>query len=317
MTQHCAPVDAGIDVSKTHLDLALSDGGGVERFANTPAGIAGLLARLSARPPRLVAVEATGGYELAFARAAQNAGLCVAMVNPRQVRDLARAQGRLAKTDALDARVIATFAAFARPRPMPPACPDRQAFQALVARRRQLIEMGSAEKNRLEHADQATAAMIHDHLAFLKTQLANVDAAIALAIEADAALAHKQAILTSVPGVARLTAAVLLADLDELGQIDNKKIAALVGVAPLNRDSGAMRGARHIAGGRPSVRCALYMATLSATRYEPNIKRFYQKLRAAGKRPKVALVACMRKLVILLNTLIARDTFWKNQQHGC
>lgn len=314
MSPLCAPAAAGIDVSKAYLDLALHEEGPVERYANTPAGIADLLARLVSCPPPLIAVEATGGYELAVLKAAQHAGLCVALVNPRQVRSLARAQGRLAKTDALDARVIAAFANFARPLPQIRA--DHQAFLALVARRRQLIEMGSAEKNRLEHADEVTQGLIREHLTFLKAQLAVLDEAIALAIQSDDAMVQKQAILTSVPGVAQLTAAVLLAELPELGQIDNKKIAALVGVAPINRDSGTLRGQRHIGGGRPSVRCALYMATLSATRHEPSIKAFYNRLREAGKRPKVALVASMRKLLIILNTLIARNMRWENQ-HGC
>ena len=250
-------------------------------------------------------------------RACQAAGFPIAVVNPRQIRAFARAKGTLAKTDALDARIIAAFGALMRPRPLPEQVSGREAFAGLVARRRQLVEMMIAEKNRREHATGEVRASIEEMLGHFKTQLAGVDAAIALAIDADAELSHRRDILTSVPGVGELTAAVILAELPELGQIGSKQAAALTGVAPINHVSGAHRGERHIGGGRPGVRCALYMATLSAMRCEPSLKAFYQRLRGAGKKPKVAIVATMRKLVTLLNILLQRDQLWTPQQHGC
>ena len=307
----------GIDVSKHHLDLAQHDSAGTQRYANAVEGLEALVGGLRDAAPSLVVAEATGGYEIGLVRACQAAGFPIAVVNPRQVRAFARAKGTLAKTDALDARAIAAFGALIQPRPLLEPVIGREAFAGLVARRRQLIEMMIAEKNRLEHATGAVRASIAEMLDVFKSQLAGVDAAIALAIDADAVLSHRRTILTSVPGVGELTAAVILAELPELGSIGSKQAAALTGVAPINRDSGAHRGERHIGGGRPSVRCALYMATLSAVRYEPGLKAFYQRLRQAGKKPKVALVAAMRKLVTLLNILLQRDQLWTPQQHGC
>lgn len=307
----------GVDVSKHHLDIALDDAAQTLRCANTAAAIQALIDELQARGAQLVVAEATGGYELTLVRALQEAGLSVAVVNPRQVRDLARARGRLAKTDALDARAIAFYGKVMRPNPLPVPVAGRVAFSALVARRRQLIDMLIAEKNRLEQADAAVRRWIEESLLALKSQLAGVDAAIAMAIDGDPDLVRRRDILVSVPGVAALTAAVILAEMPELGTIGSKQAAALVGVAPVNHDSGAHRGERHIAGGRPSVRCALYMATLSAVRHEPALKAFHQRLRSAGKKPKVALVAAMRKLVTLLNTLLQRDQPWRPIQHGC
>ncbi|MGH8800604.1 MAG: IS110 family transposase [Casimicrobiaceae bacterium] len=307
----------GIDVSKHHLDLAQHERAGTARYANTQEGIVALTQALGAAPPRLVVVEATGGYEIALVRACQAARWPVAVVNPRQVRALARAKGTLAKTDALDAAAIAAFGALMQPRPLPPPVQGRDAFQALVARRRQLIDMMIAEKNRLEHAEATIASWIAETLDTFKSQLAGIDTAIALAIDADEELSKRRDILVSVPGVGDLTAAVILAELPELGAITSKQAAALTGVAPINRDSGSLRGERHIGGGRPSVRCAIYMATLSAVRHEPSLKAFYQRLRQAGKKPKVALVAAMRKLVALLNLLLQRAQPWTPQQHGC
>lgn len=308
----------GVDVSKAHLDVARHEHAGTTRYANSEAGIQAFLQDLRAAPPRLVVAEATGGYEIALVRALQRADIPIAVVNPRQVRDLARARGKLAKTDAIDARAIALFGAVMQPRPLPAPAPGRAALAGLVARRRQLIDMMIAEKNRLEHAEGVVREWIGENLSAFKSQLANVDAAIALALEADAELTRRRDILVSVPGIATLTAAVILAELPELGHIGTKQAAALVGVAPINRDSGQYRGERHIGGGRPIVRCALYMATLSAVRHEPAIKAFHHRLRKAGKKPKVALVAAERKLVALLNTLLERNQIWKHpQQHGC
>lgn len=308
----------GVDVSKAHLDLADTTSRPPWRIANGADAIAKLIEDLQADPPALVVLEATGGYETALVIALQAAALPVALINPRQIRDFARATGQLAKTDALDARVIARFGVAVRPAPLPPIEAGQEAFAGLVARRRQLIDMLVAEKNRLEHADAAVRGWIDQHLAQLKTQLAQVDAAIALAIEASAELRARQVILTSVQGVGPLTAAVLLAELPELGAIGHKQLAALVGVAPLNHDSGTLRGQRHIAGGRASVRCALYMATLVAVRHNPTLRAFYRRLRDAGKRPKVALVAAMRKLISILNALVRDNRPWQSlTQDGC
>lgn len=307
----------GVDVSKSWLDVARHGLAEVMRFSNAPEGVAALVKSLTSSPPSLVVSEATGGYEMAMVLALQGAGIAVAVVNPRQVRDLARAQGKLAKTDAIDARSIALFGALMQPRPLPAIAKNKGDLQAFVTRRHQLVEMMIAEKNRLELAPATVRNWIEETLASFKSQLASLDVAIALAINADQSLAHKRDILTSVPGVADVTAAVILAELPELGTITSKQASALVGVAPINHDSGAHRGQRHIGGGRPSVRCAFYMATLSAVRYEPSIGAFHKRLKAAGKKPKVALVAAMRKLVSLLNTLLLRDQKWVNIQHGC
>ena len=307
----------GVDVSKSWLDVACHGAPVVTRFANSAEGVATLVKSLASLVPSLVVSEATGGYEMAMVLALQEAGIVVAVVNPRQVRDLARAQGKLAKTDAIDARSIALFGALMKPRPLPVVTKNSGQLQAFVTRRHQLVEMMIAEKNRLELAAPAVRGWIGETLAAFKNQLASLDVAIALAIDADADLARKRNILTSVPGVADVTAAVILAELPELGSITSKQAAALVGVAPINHDSGAHRGQRHIGGGRPSVRCAIYMATLSAVRHEPAIGAFHKRLKAAGKKPKVALVAAMRKLVSLLNTLLLRNQNWINVQHGC
>jgi transposase len=310
----------GIDVAKHWLDWAVEGNGRVQRIANNAAGVAELVAELRGRRPALVVMEATGGYELAGVRALQGAELPVTVVNPRQVRDFARAGGRLAKTDAIDARVLAAFGAAFRPAPLPSAEASAAAMAALVARRRQVVEIMIGEKNRLEHAEGMVRDWIGNSLAYLKSQLAQVDEAIALAIAAEPERRRRFEILTSVSGVGPLTAAVLIAELPELGQIDRKRLAALVGVAPINRDSGLRTGERHIGGGRASVRCALYMATLTAIRFNPFLKAFHQRLRANGKRPKVAIVAAMRKLITLLNALIRDDQLWTPRplvQDGC
>ncbi|WP_434710125.1 IS110 family transposase (plasmid) [Rhizobium sp. YTUHZ045] len=306
----------GIDVSKAHFDVAVEGKRAVVRFDNDAPGRAALATAIAGA--ELAVVEATGGYEMAIVRALMAAGIAVAVVNPRQVRDFARASGRLAKTDQVDARVILHFARAMRPAQIPHIDDGRIALAALVTRRRQLIDMAVAEKNRLEHAPQAVATLIGETLAALKSQLARVDAAIALAIEAEPDMAARRDLLLTVPGIGEVGAAVLIAELPELGAIDDKKLAALVGVAPVAHDSGTWRGQRHIAGGRATVRCALYMATLSAIRCSPAIKAFHKRLRAAGKPPKVALVAAMRKFIVMINTIIKRRTPWSEpQQHGC
>jgi len=311
------PVFVGIDVSKRCLDVALPER--IDRISNDAAGIAAVAERLSKAAPELVVLEATGGYETSLVLALQSNGVPVAVVNPRQARDFARAQGRLAKTDAIDARVLARFAEAMRPAPLPPIDPSREALASLVSRRRQLVDALIAERNHLEHAAPAIATWIDRHIAMLRDQLAQVDAAIAATVEADHALAHRHAILISVQGIGPATAAVLLAELPELGRIEHKQLAALIGVAPVNHDSGQFRGQRHIAGGRASVRCALYMATLSAVRHNTSLQAFYQRLRQNGKPAKVALVAAMRKLASILNAVVRDDRPWQPTltQHGC
>jgi transposase len=299
----------GIDVSKAHLDVAEAGNRQSFRYEVNEASCEALAAALA--QAALIVVEATGGYELGIVRALQRVRAPVAVVNPRRVRDFARAAGRLAKTDRIDAQVLAEFGRAMRPSQTPNIEDGRMALVEMVARRRQLIEMVVAEQNRLEHASLSMAAAIREHTAYLKDTLTSLDAAIALAVRADPQAAHRNEVLESVPGVGGTTAAVLIAELPELGQIDDKKIAALVGVAPVAHDSGTLRGQRHIAGGRGSVRCALYMATLSAVRCNPVIKTFYRRMRDNGKKPKVALVAAMRKLLVILNTLVARDQSWK------
>lgn len=306
----------GIDVSKRHLDVAVAGSEEVVRWPNEAAGIAGLVEALGGQAPGLVVLEATGGYEMAAVKALQEAGLAVAVVNPRQARDFARASGRLAKTDALDARALASFGVALRPAPLPPIDASQVAIGDLVARRRQLVDMLIAERNRLEHASTLLRGWIEDHILVLKSQLAQSDAALALAMESSTELRQRYKLLTSVKGVGPLTAAVLLAELPELGTIDHKQIAALVGVAPINHDSGQYRGQRHIGGGRQSVRCALYMATLVGVRFNPTLQTFYRRLRHAGKRPKVALVAAMRKLITILNAIVRDGKPWQLQD-GC
>jgi transposase len=312
------PSVIGIDVSKAHLDVADAAAERTVRFANDPDGIAALIGSLHGRTPALIVLEATGGYEMAAVRALQAAAFPVAVVNPRQARDFARASGRLAKTDAIDARILARFGAALRPTPLPKIDASQAAIAGLVARRRQIVDMLVAERNRLELAEPTIHRWIEEHTLALKSQLAQVDAAIALAVEVNPNLQRRHQILTSVKGVGPLTAAVLLAELPELGAIGHKQLAALVGVAPINHDSGQHRGQRHIGGGRHSVRCAVYMAALVGIRFNPTLHAFYRRLRDAGKRPKVAIVASMRKLLIILNALVRDDKLWQPlAQDGC
>lgn len=308
----------GVDVSKGWLDLAESVSGQTLRIDNDPGAIARYLGALASPGDTLVVAEATGGYEFALVKACRRCDIAIAVVNPRQIRDFARAKGRLAKTDRIDAQIIRAFGQTMSPRPLPAASEAAETLGDLVARRRQLIDMMTAEKNRRAMAREPIRAQIDLHLNMLKGQLAAIDAEIALVIDSDNALAARKALVTSVPGIGEVTAAVLIAELPELGAIDGKKIAALVGVAPINRDSGAKRGQRQIGGGRATVRCALYMATLSAVRAEPAIRAFHRRLKAQGKKPKVALIAAARKLILLLNTLVAKNTQWKPaEQYGC
>jgi transposase len=305
-----APVFVGIDVSKDQLDVALRPSAERWAVANDDAGIATLVDRLRALTPALIVLEATGGLELPLTGALA-VGLPVVVVNPRQVRDFAKATGKLAKTDALDAAVLAQFAEAVRPalRPLPDAA--MQELSGLLARRRQLLEMRTAEQNRLGMARPPVRKGIRAHIAWLDRHLAQTDDDLARAIRESPVWREKDDLLQSAPGVGPGLARTLLADLPELGTLNRKQIAALVGVAPLNRDSGTLRGRRSVWGGRAHVRAALYMSALAATRYNPVIRAFYQRLCAAGKAKKVALTACMHKLLGILNSMVKHRTPWR------
>ena len=304
------PVFVGIDVAKAQLDLALRPGG---RFsvANDEAGVAQILDRLRAVSPALVVLEATGGLEIPLTGALAAAGMPVVVVNPRQVRDFAKATGQLAKTDALDAQVLAQFAEVLRPAPRPLPDAQTQTLAALLTRRRQLVEMLTAEKNRLASAHTPVRTSLRTHITWLERELAHTDRDLAAAIHESPVWREKDELLRSVPGVGPVLTTTLLATVPELGTLTGKQMAALVGVAPLSRDSGTLRGTRTVWGGRAQVRAALYMAALVATRYNPAIKTFYQRLCQAGKAKKLALTACMRKLLTILNAMLKTRTPWR------
>ena len=305
-------VFVGIDVSKDRLDVHLRPSDETFAVPRDSEGLADLVARLSALMPQLVVLEATGGFEIVVAAALAGATLPVVVVNPRQIRDFARATGRLAKTDALDAKVIALFAERVQPEIRPLPDEEARTLAELVARRRQIVEMIGAESNRRRHVrEPRLQARIADHLAWLQKALAEIDADINRTIRNSPAWREKENLLTSVPGVGDVTARTLLAELPELGQLDRRKITALVGLAPVNRDSGTLRGRRMIAGGRAAVRTALYMATLTAIRWNPAIRIFYLRLIGAGKPAKVALTASMRKLLTVLNAILRDGIQWQ------
>lgn len=310
----------GIDVAKNHLDLALRAGAGevrTERFTNTSSGIRALVEQLTEADPKRVVLEATGGFERPVCAALAAAGLPVAVVNPRQVRDFAKATGRLAKTDQIDAGILALFAERIRPEIHPLPSADQQAFSALVARRRQLIKMKTAEENRLQSAPSETVrSSIKAHLSFLKEQVEEAEDHLEEAVSNSPLWRENERLLCSVPGVGRATARTLLAELPELGKANRQEIAKLVGVAPLNCDSGTYRGQRTTWGGRASVRSALYMAALSATRCNRKIRAFYHRLLERGKAKKKALVASMRKLLVILNTMVKNGQAWNPDLHA-
>ena len=300
-------VYVGMDIAKATLDLhALSQPRPRSRqFANSAAGHRRLARWLHALGPAHVVCEASGGYERRVVTALQQAGLAVSVVNPRQVRDFARAQGRLAKTDRLDAQVLAQFGQCLQPAATPaPSLAQRQLAE-LIARRQQVQQLRVAEHNRLEHTTHpAVRRQLQRHLLGLDNQLHQLQTWISQLIRTEPALAHKVARLSAVVGVGPITAAVLLATMPELGALNRRQAAALAGVAPFNRDSGPRRGHRLIGGGRALARRALYMAALVAAFKNPRFQAFYQRLITAGKAPKVALVAVMRKLIVLLNQLL-------------
>ncbi len=305
-----AQTHVGIDVAKHHLDLAVWGAEDVDRLPHDQEGIEALCHRLTALAPDRIVVEATGGREMPLATALQAAGLPVAVVNPRQARAFGRASGQLAKTDRIDARLLARMAAVLQPpvRPLPDA--DLRALRALVVRRRQVVAMCAQEKTRLDTTAAAMRPHIQAHLEWLQTELARLNRELQDRLQSHTRWSAQTALLCSVPGVGPVVAAVLVAELPELGQLSHRQLAALVGVAPLNRDSGQLRGQRRIWGGRASVRRILYMATMTAICHNPPIRAFYRRLCAQGKPRKVALVAAMRKLLTVLNAVMRDQVPW-------
>jgi len=318
-------VFAGVDVSKARLDVALTGQDEVWSVPNAPEGIAQLVQRLGEREPTLVVMEATGGFEFATAAALAAASIPVVIANPRQVRDFAKSTGQLAKTDAIDAHILALFAERVRPQVRPLPDEAARALDAILGRRRQIIGMITAENNRLGFALPAVHKGIKKHIRWLERQLSDLDSELDDLIRKSPLWRAKSDLLRDVPGVGPNLARTLIAELPELGRLSNKQIAALVGVAPLARDSGLFRGKRMVWGGRASVRSALYMSILSATKWNPVIRVFYQRLRAQGKPPKLAMVACIRKLLTILNAMVRDGREWDPSipldqlrlQHSC
>ena len=300
----------GIDVAKSRLDIAVRPDEEQWSVPNEEEGIDTLVSRLKELEPALVVLEATGGLELAVTAALAACELPVVVVNPRQVRDFARAAGQLAKTDRLDARALAFFGEAVQPTPRPLPDAQTQALAALLTRRRQVVAMVTAEKNRLHAARPSVHKEIRRHILWLQKSLAKLDSDLGDALRLSPVWREKDDLLQSVPGVGPTLSVTLLAELPELGTLDRRLIASLVGVAPLNRDSGFLRGKRTVWGGRARVRAALYMGTLAATRFNPVIKAFYQRLCATGKAKKLALTACMRKMLVILNSILRRRVKW-------
>ncbi len=302
----------GIDVSRDRLDVHVRPSDACFAVTRDGKGLENLVERLATLDVSLIVLEATGGFETKVAAALAGAGLPLAVVNPRQIRAFAGALGKLAKTDAVDAQVIALFAERIRPQARPVASPQAQKLGELVARRRQVVEMIGIKANRHKRvADKRLAKKIARHLAFLEKELAEIDIDIDTDVRASSFWREAEDLLTSVPGVGSITARTLIAELPELGRFDRRKLAALVGVAPINRDSGQWRGHRAIAGGRTEVRNVLYMATLAAIRWNPVLRASYTRLVQHGKPKKLAIVACIRKLLTILNAIIRTKSKWQ------
>jgi len=303
-------VYVGVDVAKDTLDVADSGSRETRQFTNDHEGIAKAVQYIASLQPAGIILEATGNLEMPLAVALQAECLPVVIINPRQVRDFARATGALAKTDAIDARILALFGLRIKPEVRP--LPDKQAREmgSLLTRRRQLMEMLVAERNRLSRSDEDVQLNIKDHIKWLKEALSDINNDLERRIQSSPSWHEKGNLLRSVPGIGKVVSTTLLIELPELGQLNRRKIAALVGVAPLNRDSGTMRGKRTVWGGRAKLRAVLYMAALVATRRNPIIAAFYRRLLDAGKVKKVALVACMRKLLTMVNAMMRARTAW-------
>jgi transposase len=310
MDKHLEEVWVGIDVSKTRLDVGILGKEETWSMGNNATGIEEVVRRLDGYQPQRVVVESTGGYEKGLVGELYLAGIAVALVNPHRVREFAKSIGLLAKTDCLDAHLLARFGQAVKPTPTRLPNENEQLLAALIQRRRQLIDTHTAEQNRLDTVHPTLRSNIETHLMWLDDQIDQLDRQIDQFIQQDPDFKAKDQILRSVPGIGAVTSAILIAALPELGFSDRKKIAALVGIAPMNNDSGYFRGKRRIKGGRSNVRTVLYMATLSAIRFNPVIKVFYDRLLNAGKLKKVAIVACMRKLLTILNAMIRDHQSW-------
>jgi transposase len=302
MTDKCEYI--GIDVSKATLDAACRKSAEYRQFNNNARGIETLLGWLKVQQPELVVLEATGGLELPLVAELAHVGLPVAVVNPRRIREFARSIGQLAKTDKLDAKVIAHFGEATHPEPRKLPTEQEEKLTALLTRRRQIVEMLTAERNRVHSARIAMQARIDIHIQWLNQELMDLDIEISDFIHQSTLWKEKNTLLQSVPGVGKVTSATMLAMLPELGTLNRQKIAALVGVAPVNKDSGRRQRKRRVFGGRANVRSVLYMAALSASKHNPKIKAFYNHLIDMGKEKKVALTACMRKLLVILNAMV-------------
>jgi len=300
----------GIDVSKQTLDVALGATGEQWTLPYTDPEVKQLVMRLREVEPRLIVLEATGGLEVPLVAALAKCGLPVVVVNPRQVRDFAKSVGRLAKTDRLDAGVLALFGERVRPEIRPLKDEETQALEALLQRRRQLVEMLTMERQRLLQANARVRKDVKAHIAWLVRRVKDVDGELGRAIQSSPVWRVKEDVLKSVPGVGQVLTLTLLAQLPELGRLNRREVAALVGVAPFNCDSGQLRGRRRVWGGRASVRTVLYMAVVAAIRCNPVIRMFYERLRQAGKPAKVALTACMRKLLTILNAMLRDGVRW-------
>ncbi len=310
-------VFVGIDVSQARLDIAVRPGASFS-VTHDESAIATLVEHLRTLSPTLIVLEATGGMEISLTSALATAQLPVVVVNPRQVRDFAKASGHLAKTDALDAQTLAQFAEVMRPTPRSLPDAEARALAAVLARRRQLVEMLTAEKNRLLTAPLATRKSLRTHIAWLERELGHIETDLAATIRRSPVWREKEELLRSVPGVGPVLTSTLLANLPELGTLTHKQIAALVGVAPLNRDSGTLRGRRTVWGGRAQVRAVRYMNAIVAARFNPVIRTFYERLCVAGKPKKVALTACMHKLLTMLNAMLKHPSPWRQEaaQHA-
>jgi transposase len=308
-----AGIFVGIDISKTWLDIAVHESEVAWRAGNDDNGIAGLVKRLKGMKPTLIVLEATGGYEMQLVAELVQAKLPVVVTNPRKVRAFARSTGKLAKTDKLDAKLLAHFGAAIRPvvRSMPSE--EEEQLTGLLVRRRQLVDMLTVEKNRLHTVRPALRDDIREHIAWLQAKLAKLDEEIDQFLKKSSLWIEKDTILRSTPGVGRVTSCTLLAMLPELGTLNRQEIAALVGVAPVNKDSGRKQGKRRVYGGRATVRSVLYMAARAAKRYNPRIKKFYDDLLRRGKGKKVASTACMRKLIVILNAMMRTNQPWRTE----
>jgi transposase len=303
----------GIDISKAWLDIAVHEREEAFRTSNDDAGIASLVKRLKKLKATLIVLEPTGGFEMLVVAELTQAGLPAAVVNAKRVRDFARATGQLAKTDKLDAKVLAHFAAAVRPAVRNLRSEEEEQLAALLTRRRQIIDMLTVEKNRLVTVRAKMRSDIQAHIQWLSSSLKELDKEIEDFIESTPAWKDKDALLQSVPGVGPVTSATMLGMLPELGLLNRQEIAALVGVAPVNKDSGKKRGRRRVYGGRADVRSVLYMAALAAKKFNPVIRKFYERLIQQGKEKKVALTACMRKLLVILNAMMHSNQPWRPQ----